>query len=275
MAVLYDVVGTAEKIMETPISMGNWQFKGVANGSYYLLILNGSGLIDELYSEVPCPGGSCDISGIGTPIDLNSAPVTLQKDKSNGGLIQNSINATISLDMVLDVGVDFYGVVQKDSMVPKPVNGATVFILDTSGEVTGTGITNALGEYKTEASLPDGDYLITAMTNNQKGANMGLVNEVFDDIPCPIDCDLAAGTQVSIISNDSDKEINFILDGGASITGQVSVVGSMISLIGSTVILYNDEGFLVGESKIGFNDWYQIQGLPAGTYYALIKGVFD
>ncbi len=265
-AVLYDAIGTPEIVLETPIVSGNWQFKGVANGDYYLLILNGSGLVDQLYSEVPCPAGSCDIASLGTTITLNSAPAPGTYVNPNYKILRS----TGSINFVLDAGVAFYGSIT-DALTAEPVNQSVVTVLNSNGSVAGKGVANALGEYTTDVTFPPGDYYLRVEAEQKSG----LINELYNDIPCPVECDLSMGSLVSVIGFGADKEINFELDHASRISGQVNLSGASTSLAGSLVELYDANGFLVGQSRVGLNNRYAIEGLLSGTYYAVLYSIND
>jgi hypothetical protein len=233
------------------IASGIWAFDGLADGTYFLLIENDLGLIDELYAGVPCPAGACDIPALGTPIVLG------------GGRIQGT--GTTGINMVLSRGASISGQVS-DAQGGDPLVGVTVFVRTPAGQLAALGVTDGLGEYQTAGTLPDGDYVVSTASGQQRGASGNYVNQLWQGVDCPLDCDLTQGSLVTL-AGASASDIDFALASGAGVTGQISAVDNQ-PLVQVEVRFYDDQGYLAGIRRSDSQGRYSLDGLPAGSYFA-------
>jgi hypothetical protein len=240
------------------ISEGVWSFDGLADGTYFLLIENNLGLIDELYAGVPCPAGACDIPALGTPIVVGGP--RLQGQGATG------------IGLSLERGASISGRVV-DELSGEAIVGARVFVRTSTGELAAVGVTDGLGDYQTAASLPDGDYFVSTASGQQRGVAENYINELYPNIPCPLDCDLGAGSVISIAGANIDG-IDFSLSRGAGVSGRIRRPNDD-PLIQVEVRFFDDQGRLAGVQRSDSQGRYLLEGLPAGTYYAHTVNVLD
>lgn len=240
------------------ISEGAWVFDGLADGTYFLLIENNLGLIDELYAGVPCPAGACDIPALGTPIVLGSP-----RGQGQGAT---------GIGVTLDRGASISGRVT-DELSGEPIIGASVYVRTLDGELAAAGVTDGLGDYQTAASLPDGSYYVATASGQQRGVAGNYINELYQDIPCPLDCDLGQGALVTIAGTNVGGT-DFSLLKGAGVSGRVRRPNDD-PLVQVEVRFFDDEGRLAGVQRSDSQGRYLLEGLPAGTYYAHTVNALD
>lgn len=253
-AVLLDNNGI--QITTVMVQNGLFEFNGLANGSYYVLIRNNSGLIDLLFPNVPCPAGACNITALGTPIVLSAARSA------------NS-NATASIDLRLPEGRSIAGRVTRSGAA---MSGVTVSVYNSSGAVVATGVSDALGNWMIDGSLPAGagiSYFAATTGPQQRGAGGGLINEAWNNVPCMLSCNVSAvSTAIALPAAIAPLGgIDFDLAAGGAISGQVlSSLGGALSLV--RVELYDGAGRLAGFGQSDSLGNYRIDGLVPGNYFA-------
>jgi hypothetical protein len=254
-AVLLDSNGI--ELMSNTIVNGLFEFNGLANGSYYVLIRNNSGLIDLLFPNVPCPAGACNITAAGTPIVLS------------GTRAIGSVNATANIDLRLPAGRAISGRVTRSGAA---VSGVTVYVFNASGVVVGSGVTDALGDYLTSGSLPAGagnTYFAATTSPASRGAGSGLINKAWNNVPCMLDCGVASvGTAIALPTGAAPLSgINFDLAPGGAVSGTVRTqLGAALALV--SVQLFDSVGRSVGAAQSDSLGNYTIDGLVPGTYFA-------
>ncbi|MBK8283879.1 MAG: carboxypeptidase regulatory-like domain-containing protein [Ahniella sp.] len=255
-AILLDSNGI--EVMSVTINNGLFEFNGLANGSYYVLIRNSSGLVDLLYPNAPCPAGACNITASGTPIVLS-------------GTRQAGVNSAFaSVDLRLPEGREISGQVTRGGL---PFAGVTVSIYNTSGSVVATGVTDALGRYETTGGLPAGagiSYFAATTSPSTRGAADGSINEAWNNVPCMLNCGVAqVGTAIPLPAAVAPlANINFDLAAGGAVSGRVqSSLGDDLSLV--RVELYDAGGKLVGTADTnssaitGSMAWHRERTSPA------------
>ncbi len=250
-AVLLDDTGA--ELQDTPVADGLWLFDGLADGTYYLLIENNLGLIDELYDGVPCSGGACDIPGLGTPIVLDGGALTVHARGVSGINVELDRGSTISGQVV-------------DAATGAPLASVEVFFRDAGGKVVGSAVTDGLGEYESRSGLPAGDYFAATASGNRRGVGNNYINALYDGGFCLLDCDVTAGTVISVEENGASG-IDFALEKGAGLRGRVSGPDDE-DLVQTVVRVYDQDGFLAGTAATDSLGRYTIDGLPAGEYFA-------
>ena len=254
-AVLLDNNGI--EVTTTLISDGLWEFNGLADGTYYVLIENNLGLVDELFDGISCPAGACDITGLGTEIVLGgslsipagsrgSASVNgLSVELSRGQAVSGTVTDVISGDPLIDV---------------------TVYVFDTSGNLASFGTTDGLGEYVTGGGLPEGTYFAATANGSERGAGEGYVNALYADGQCLLDCDPTQGTSFTVDA-DGAEGIDFSLGTGTGVRGTITGPEGA-AVVQADVLIYDADGFLAGQVRTDSNGDYEIDGLPGGDYFA-------
>ncbi len=248
LAVLFDVNGI--DIDTAPIVDGLWRFDGLADGTYYVLIENGVGLVDELWQDIPCPAGVCDITA-GTPIII-------------GGR-EAGRTATTGINVVLDAGNTISGRVT-DAGTGAGILGARVFIFDDQGQLVGDGFADALGDYQTQGGFPAGTYHAATASGMVRGVGSNYINALYAGQPCLLDCDVTAGTAIDLTAG-SATGINFALSTGAGLKGRVSTANDA-PVVQIEVRVYDSAGTLAGIGLTNSQGRFTVDGLPAGSYTA-------
>jgi len=251
-AVLMDANGI--ELFTSAISNGLWSFEGLADGTYYLLIENNLGLVDELYSGVPCPAGACDITGLGTPIVLGG-----------GGSVSLQTRGAGGFDFELDKGQSIRGRVT-DAQSTNALVGVRVFFYDAAGNLAGQGVTDGLGDYESLSGLPEGTYFAATASGSQRGAGGNYINALYNGAPCLLACDLGQGTEFTVGSGGVDG-IDFELSKGAGLSGRVTGPGGQ-NLVQVDVFVFDGNGVLAGTMRTDSQGRYTIDGLPADDYFA-------
>jgi hypothetical protein len=253
-ATLYDSTGA--EITTAPVANGIWEFSGLANGTYFVLIRNSSGLIDQLYDNIPCPAGACNIATTGTPIVLTGAEAPKVGGKSGPA----------NINLQLPPGQTISGTVT-DATTSQPIPGVTVHFFNSAGVEVGQATTNALGQYVSEGGLAAGSYRAATTNGIARGAADGYVNRLYNGQNCLLSCNFASGTPINV-SAAPTTGIDFALSkAGPGITGTVrDVAGNPLALI--TIRVFDASGALAGIAQTNSVGVYRLDGLPAGNYFA-------
>jgi hypothetical protein len=253
-ATLYSALGV--EITTGPVANGLWEFSGLANGTYYVLIRNSSGLIDQLFANIPCPAGACNIAATGTPIVLSGAAAPTVGGKSGPA----------NINLQLPPGQTISGTVT-DATSSQPIAGVTVHFFNAAGVEVGQATTNALGQYQSEGGLAAGSYRAATTNGTTRGAADGYVNRLYNGQNCLLGCNFAGGTPISVTSAPTTG-IDFALTkAGPGMTGTVrDVAGNPLALI--TIRVFDASGTLAGIAQTNSVGAYRLDGLPAGNYFA-------
>ncbi|HEY3383078.1 MAG TPA: carboxypeptidase regulatory-like domain-containing protein [Vicinamibacterales bacterium] len=217
---------------------GAYAFTGVAGGTYYVKTgtAAGMGYIDQLYSGLTCPGGTCAAT-LGTPVSV-------------------TVGATSTVNFALSRGGTISGTVTGNAA---PLSGVSVQILDANGQPVWSTNTTPSGTYSV-SGLPTGSYY--AQTTS--GPAQGFANQIYNGLTC-YGCPVVSGTPIVVTAGQTMAGIDFALTQGATITGAVTAGGNPVN--GIEIDLYSTGSrFLLSRTTdtaggFGFN------GLPPGTYF--------
>jgi acetyltransferase-like isoleucine patch superfamily enzyme len=209
-AIVYSESGSAVK--QGGIFSGSFFINGLANGTYYMLVTNGSGLVDQLWQGLPCPGGSCDVT-TGTPIVLSGAALLQQFSLEPGTAGRSKLMAGESpprLSFALDRGTLLSGSVRNENGAA--VKFATVYFFNAAGQYAGEAVTDGLGQFTSTSSFPDGSYFVATSAPGRGGVGNGLIDQLFDGVNCTGECDPAvlSGTVITVPGALTDQ-LDFIL----------------------------------------------------------------
>lgn len=219
---------------------GNYSVLGLLNGNYHATTYNYYGFVNELYDDIPCQNG-CDTTQ-GTPI-----PVSIGAD-------------TPGINFALDTGGRFSGKFT-DETTSDPIYSG-VLIYDAQGIPNGYAYTDSDGTYTTYQGLAPGKYY--AVSYNY----YGYMDELYDNIPCAFSkCDPSGGTSIPVTSGNTTPNIDFALNQGGKITGNVSpTAGPPLSYF-YVLVFKSDGSFLGAGNQIDGLGNYEVSGLPTGNYY--------
>jgi protocatechuate 3,4-dioxygenase beta subunit len=216
-------------------------------GTYFVTV-SGTGFDEVLYDGIPCPGGppgGCD-PATGTPVQV----------------ALNALTDGIDFDVAIRGRIG--GTVRDSAGNPLPWADVRLFAAD--GSFTGYTSAESDGSYAF-VGLEDGSYFLTA---EEWGHNRIL----YDDIVCPPDCDVTAGTPVAVSGGGSVAGVDFALDPLGSISGTILEApgGAGTDWIGVTV--YDASGAVVRSTSTNPGNAYVADELWAGTYFVVAGGEY-
>ena len=220
---------------------GTYHITGLPAGQY-LLRTDGTGAVDKWYNGDPVildPAGDS-----ATPITVGTSNLT-------------------NKDFALVPGAHIAGTVKTSGGTPLVYAEVTVQPMS-SGDLsymTGTE-TDESGAYEI-GGLPDAQYLVNT------GNDQGYVDEWWDNIPAPGNLD-GVGVDTVDLSGSSRDDINFALDKGYTISGNVtdSTTGQGLQDSPAIVEVYNAADALFAAGWAYGDEGYTTWAVPAGTYYA-------
>lgn len=167
-------------------SNGNYVATGLGSGPYFARTRT-AGFRDELYDNIPCPGGACSPI-IGEPL------ATVPGETTSG------------IDFLLAPGSAITGKVRSANTL-QPIANATVTVYDASGLQVALAGTASDGTYATGA-LAGGSYRV-------RFDAIGFDSQLFDSLPCTASsCDPVIATPIALVPPINATGINADLDGG-------------------------------------------------------------
>ena len=224
-------------------SNGNYITSGLV-GIYYLRTENFAGFIDELFNDLPCTLGSCDQTVTsGTPVTVNGNVVTTGRNFAllAGGRIGGTVTNASGGGGIESVLVQIY---------------------DAAGSFVGSATTDASGNYTT-SGMQAGTYYMRSL-NSQ-----GFVDELYDNIPCPLDsCNqtVTSGTQI-VVNVGATATKNFVLAAGGRISGTVTNANGGAAIPNVSAWIFNAAGTFLGSTNTNASGTYTTNGLPTGMYF--------
>ena len=209
-------------------------------GDYVANTLDLSGYVNELYDDIPCYF-YCELTA-GTIIS-----VAVGTDNSG-------------IDFELELGGRIAGTV-KDADTSIGLGNLLVDVLDPTGNWLLNSGTDGSGAY-TSAGLPPGIY--RAKTWNE----LGYINELYDDVPCPNWCDASSGDDIVVVAGVTTPGIDFELSRGGRVSGVVTEDGTGTPLEGVFVDLFTSTGEFISNPTTDNTGSYLSPALLPGTYFA-------
>ncbi|MBV6413781.1 MAG: hypothetical protein OMOMHJEC_01600 [Xanthomonadales bacterium] len=217
-------------------SQGQYSYGGLAPGSYFARTTS-TGLIDELWDNIPCPQGNCVVTS-GTAITVGSGPVLTNFSLDAEGGIAGSIVSTAT---------------------GQPVTSGFVRIHNSSGTLLGSALIGASGNYS-YGGLDAGTYFA-------RTASTGYLDELWNNRPCAQgNCVVTQGDP--IVVGTAFVTANFSLASGGGISGLVTSESTGFPITTGFVRVYDSGGGLLGSALIAADGQYSYGGLAAGTYFA-------
>ncbi len=223
---------------------GQFSLATLEAGGYYLSTRYFDGFFDELYDDLPCPGGGCEVTD-GTAVEVTSH-----------GTVEG-------IDFALVEGGAVAGTVT-EAATGAPVAELLIEIWDQAGQYrVAQAVTDEHGDYRADG-LAAGTYFATTDTHLY-------ADELYDDIPCDDlswDCDPETGTPIAVAEAETTAGIDFALDRLGMITGTVTDTLSGEPIPWQQVRIRRQSGAYVGSTYSDLSGEYQIGGLSPDTYVA-------
>jgi hypothetical protein len=230
-------------------SSGVYVFAGLDPGSYFATTRPSywsNDLLDELYDDLPCPGGApqgCNPT-TGTPIAVTAGVIRTDIDFAlgPGGQVTGRVRDAVTGAGLVDAAVELFG----------PSGN---FIDDTVTDVAGRYTVSGLGP-GTVYALAAGDY----------GPEYG--RELYRDIPCrPSSCNVTTGTPISVAVGQTTPGIDFSLEKLGAIAGTVTRVQDGSPVTYAEVKIWDSQGASWGYDYTDGVGQYVAGGLDPGTYF--------
>jgi len=252
----------AEIMRETQTdASGAYRFEGLPAGRYKVLTRNSLGYADELYGNIPCPGGNCLLdlfTGAGTPVDVPLGATA-------GGV-----------DFALDPGARVTGTIT-DLTTLVPLTNACVYVLRiSSGFVTAAAYDCTDGAGRFDAGgLPAGTYYLRAVTEDSSH-----VPALYGNIPCLEEvCSrqpavVAASAPIVVATGATAAARDVALSPGGGISGVVRDASTLTPLAGigvRGVVRASGAAFQVVSATTNALGEYVLPGLPGGTYFVYVS----
>jgi protocatechuate 3,4-dioxygenase beta subunit len=226
--------------------LGTYVVEDLYPSEYFATTDSDTGHLDELYDDLPCPGGDtngCDPT-TGDPIAVTLA------------------SFTTGIDFELTLGGVATGVLM-DALTGAPLDNATVELWAATGALVDREWTGDAGRYWFSA-LPEGTYFVTTDTWGS------YLDELYDDFPCPggapPGCDPTTGSPVNVIHGDTTTGLDFDLLLRGGLAGTIEALGTGEPLAGVAVDVWDAQGQHVAASASDTYGVYQVD-LSSGTYY--------
>ena len=223
----------------TTDALGNYiSGAGLTTGQFYVRTTNSLGFIDELYDNVVC-GFSCALTA-GTDVAVNTGA------------------QTTGVDFTLALGGTISGQVTNGVT---PLANVTVQIVNAATNTVTSDVTDALGNFSAKG-LADGTYY--ARTSNTQG----YINEVFDNLQCPLNCFNILGAPLVISGANTVSAVDFALAVGGRVSGTVVDDSTSLPIAGVSVSIVDVSGLTVSTGATdALGQYLTGVGLPTGTYY--------
>jgi hypothetical protein len=169
------------------------------------------------------------------------------------------------IDFALDSGFHISGTVRDAASPFDPVEGATVCIHYTDGSFAGVcGDSDASGYYETGVLPPGSEYVAYTWFP------AGYRRQIYDGLDCPFNnCDLQAGTPITLGSPDHATGIDFNLTAAGSISGTISDINGILPNWSGRARITDASGATLIQVGTDGDGFYIAGGLDPGTYYVL------
>ncbi|MDY7092550.1 MAG: carboxypeptidase regulatory-like domain-containing protein [Acidobacteriota bacterium] len=229
---------------------GFYTISDVPAGDFYYIYIDQppEGYVGEVYFGGPCFGPkateACAI-GLGGPVEVPEVGVT------------SGINFALDPDAVISGTVLDLG-------------GSTAV----TGEVTLYSFSQDFGEVyriRSVVAEADGSYSFSGLpagfTFYVVVEADGFVDQVWDDIPCLVECVVESGTAIVPALDEDVAGIDFNLVPESAVGGLVEAEGTGEPIPNVVIWLHDSEGTFLDATSTGADGRYRFFGLPQGTYY--------
>lgn len=243
---IYDAQGIPNGYAYTDSDGTYTTYQGLAPGNYYAISYSYYGYMDELYNNITCAFSKCDPLG-GTPIPVTTGNTTPNIDfaLNQGGKVTGNISSTLG-----------------------PAITGEINLFSSTGTFLTAGYSfDGSGDYEI-GGIPTGNYYVS--TSNFEG----FADELYNNHPCSGGfCDVTPGDLVPVTVGSTTPNIDFALDEGGSLSGNVSDDKTGQPVTYSEVDIYDSSGRWVTygyTDEIGnYSSSYNYAGLATGDYYVI------
>lgn len=229
-------------------SNGDFESGGLPPGIPFTVLTVNSGLVDEIYDNIPCIGGSCSLSSGGSiTFATDTSPnVTVNFSLADGGRIAGTVTNRAGGSPVPFASLSFY-------------NGTGVQVAFASADSSGNYLS---------PGLPAGSYFVKAQTFGSPS----FIGQIYNDIACA-PCDVTSGTPVAVTVGSTTSSINFALDEAGSISGNITDASTLAGIQNASISVYTTGGVFVSSGFTGSSSAgaYSVSGLPTGNYVLLVS----
>lgn len=255
--IVYDSTGRRVTTASSDATGSYRVFDGLPTGNYFVRTSNSFSFVDELYPDIPCVAGFCQVTGGST------VPVT--------------VGAESQLDFQLNQGAMISGKVT-NSATSLPLQGILLDILDSANNHLGFEFTDADGNFSTRVGLTSGNYFIKSLNQT------GYVDEIYNNIPCiASQCNASQGTPIPLNPGDHTTDVNFNLDPGGTISGKVTEASTGLPLNNVYVFLATNQGSIIAYGlSNSCGNYTTFHGVPEDDYifrtlnpYGLLDEAYD
>ncbi len=162
---------------------GSFDSGAIPAGTYFVLTDSwGDWMVDEVYDDIPC-ADFCEPE--------NGTPIVVAGGQTATLTIQLSLGGAIAGSVVSQTGT--------------PVVDCDVHVFDDQGVLVTVAFSDESGDFSV-GSLPGGNYFL--LTHNYDN----LVDELWEDIECVLNCDPTLGTAILAEPEETTGGIDFILE---------------------------------------------------------------
>jgi alpha-tubulin suppressor-like RCC1 family protein len=219
---------------------GSYEVPGLPSGSYYVRTFGSASYVDELYDDVVCPNGDCQL-GRGRAIAVTAGATTSD------------------VGFTLAVGGKINGFVVDEAGMPLS-GGFWVDVFDRAGMRIESPATDASGFYQT-AVLPAGTYFVRTKNWN------GYIDQLWQSTECVV-CDPTTGSGIEVSPIRIAAGASFNLRPGGRIRGTLTDAVTHQAIPGESVDVFDASGAYVTWGYTGTTGEYvSAGGLTAGAYY--------
>ncbi len=223
---------------------GRYRISDLAAPGSYVLAAYRRDFAAELYDDVPCSGDGCD--------PASGTPVAVAAGETAG-----------DIDFALAQLAAISGKV-KDAVTGEYLDWACVEVWDEGGSQVGSGCIDPL--FSTSyivGPLAAGTYFATASSGDY-------LDQLYDGLPCPEDCDPTAGTPITVEADATTTGVDFTLDRLGEMSGTVTDAVTGTAIESASIYVWRASGELADYDRAG-HDGYVTEPLPPGTYFATAR----
>lgn len=226
---------------------GTYRIEGLPPGPHYLRG-RGTGHVAALYGGVPC-AFDCDVT-TGMPVTVEPGETLAGADfvLEEGALLDaDTFDASTGGELLNGVLFDAYDEAGRWLLTFSPRHS-----LGARPQVSGS-------QRETADGFPPGTYFLRARA-------AGYLTAVYEDLPCPFECDVTTGTPILLAKGDA-KSLRFDLEPAGRLAGTVTEAATGQAVEDLLIRLYDRRGRRVAATTTDDAGLFAFASVPAGAYY--------